>query len=114
MDARKQREELLRICIVTDQFTPSFRADRKDMFPIPGNDWFHVRQWAIGELDRRRRAVQKPRLHGQDPEVAPPFMSILVDNVAAIGRPSSTAHATRAASPDEYMKIGAVCLDLVD
>ncbi|HTF71838.1 MAG TPA: hypothetical protein VK638_55145 [Edaphobacter sp.] len=38
--------------------------------------------------------MQKPGLHRQDPEVTPPFMSVLVDNVAAIGRPSSTAQAS--------------------
>jgi hypothetical protein len=114
VDAGKQREKLLRICVVTEQFPPRLHADSKNLFPIPAGNRRSIRQRTIGELDRGRRAAQKSGLHRQDPEVTPPFMFIFVDNGAAIGCPSSTAQPFGSAVPDEHVEIGAVRPGLVD
>ena len=114
VDAGEQREELPGICVVTDQLSPRLQADGKNLLPIPAGNGRSIGQRTIGELDRRWRAAQKPGLHRQDPDVGTPFMSVFVDNVAAIGRPASTAKTSGRAVPEEDMETGAVCLGLVD
>ena len=92
MDTGEQRKELVRFRVPADEFTARLYANSEDLLSIPAGNGRAVGERAIGELDRRSRAVQKPGLHRQGPEVTPPFMPVSVDKIAAIGRPGSAAH----------------------
>ena len=91
-DAGQQRKELFRVSVVADQFTPLLHANRKNLLSIPAGNCIAVGKRTISKLNRMPRRPQKPGLHRQGPEVNPLFVATFVDNVSAIGCPSSTAN----------------------